>query len=107
MHLFLKNNIKIEGFFVWLIFYPVKTYQLWNMGDVFIFKAMSHFTLHLPLDIFEMTTNTSELAMELINRELMIFKRYEVDVKTSNVHFNGGKNLRICFLQLVFVLKKS
>jgi hypothetical protein len=33
------------------------------------------------LDIFEMTTNISELAMELINRELLIFKRYQVHVK--------------------------
>jgi hypothetical protein len=36
----------------------------------------------------------------------MIFKRYEVDVKTSSVHFNGGKNMRVCFWQLVFVLNK-
>jgi hypothetical protein len=97
MHLFLKNNIKIKGFLVWLILDLVKTYQIWNIGDVFILKVMNHFTLHLPLDIFEMTTNTSEIAIELINRELMIFKHYEVDVKTSNVHFNGGKNMRICF----------
>ncbi len=33
------------------------------------------------LDIFEMTTNISELAMELINRELLVFKRYQMDVK--------------------------
>jgi hypothetical protein len=33
------------------------------------------------LDIFEMTTNISELATKLINRELLIFKRYQVDVK--------------------------
>jgi hypothetical protein len=67
------------------------------MGDVFILKVMNHFALHLPLDIFDMTTNTSKLVMELINIELMIFKRYEVDVKTSSVHFNGGKNMRVCF----------
>jgi hypothetical protein len=76
-------------------------------GWFFILKVTSHFTLHLPFDIFDMTTNTSELAMELINREPMIFKRYEVDVKTSCVHFNGGKNMRVCFWQLVFVLNKS
>jgi hypothetical protein len=70
-------------------------------------KVMSHLTLHLPLDIFEMTTNISELPMELINRELMIFKHYEMDAKTSSVHLNGGKNMRICFQQLVFVLNKS
>jgi hypothetical protein len=33
------------------------------------------------LDIFEMTTNISELAIELINRELLIFKHYQVHVK--------------------------
>jgi hypothetical protein len=33
------------------------------------------------LDIFEMTTNISELAIELINRELLIFKHYQVNVK--------------------------
>jgi hypothetical protein len=33
------------------------------------------------LDIFEMTASTSELAMKLVNRELLIFKHYQVDVK--------------------------
>ncbi len=33
------------------------------------------------LDLFEMTTNTSELVKELVNRELLIFKHYQVDVK--------------------------
>jgi hypothetical protein len=33
------------------------------------------------LDIFEMTTNTSEPTTELVNRELLIFKHYQVDVK--------------------------
>ncbi len=33
------------------------------------------------LDIFEMITNTSEPTMELINRELLIFKCYQVDIK--------------------------
>jgi hypothetical protein len=28
------------------------------------------------LDIFEMTINTSEPIMELVNREVLIFKRY-------------------------------
>ncbi len=32
-------------------------------------------------DIFEMTTNTSDPTMELVNRELLIFKHYQVDVK--------------------------
>jgi hypothetical protein len=33
------------------------------------------------LDIFERTTNTSEPTKELVNKELLIFKRYQVDVK--------------------------
>ncbi len=33
------------------------------------------------LDIFEMTTNTSEPTMKLINKELLIFKRYQVNVE--------------------------
>jgi hypothetical protein len=33
------------------------------------------------LDIFEMTISTNEVIIELIHRELMIFKCYQVDVK--------------------------
>jgi len=33
------------------------------------------------LDIFEMITSTSGPTMELVNRELLIFKCYQVDVK--------------------------
>jgi hypothetical protein len=33
------------------------------------------------LDIFEMTANTIEPTLELINRQLLIFKRYQMDVK--------------------------
>jgi hypothetical protein len=35
----------------------------------------------MSLDIFEMTTNTSEPTTELVNRELLIFRHYQVDVK--------------------------
>ncbi len=35
----------------------------------------------MSLDIFEMTINTSEAVKELVNRELLIFKHYQVDVK--------------------------
>ncbi len=61
----------------------------------------------MSLDIFEMTTNTNESTMELVDTQLLIYKRYQMDVKTSNVHYNGGKNMKTCFLQLFFVLKKS
>jgi hypothetical protein len=33
------------------------------------------------LDIFEQIANTSELVEELVKRELLIFKRYQLDVK--------------------------
>jgi len=33
------------------------------------------------LDIFEMTTNTSEPTTKLINKELLILRHYQVDVK--------------------------
>jgi hypothetical protein len=33
------------------------------------------------LDIFEMTINTSEPTTKLVNKELLIFRCYQVDVK--------------------------
>jgi hypothetical protein len=33
------------------------------------------------LDIFEMTANTIELTIEMMNKELLIFKHYQMDVK--------------------------
>jgi energy-converting hydrogenase A subunit M len=35
----------------------------------------------LNLDIFDMIANTSEPTTKLVNRELLIFKRYQLDVK--------------------------
>jgi hypothetical protein len=35
----------------------------------------------MSLDIFKMTSSTSEPTRELVNRELLIFKHYQVDVK--------------------------
>jgi hypothetical protein len=43
------------------------------------------------LDIFEMTINTSEPIIELINRKLLIFKCYQVDVKNIKCPLSGGK----------------
>ncbi len=36
---------------------------------------------HKSLDFFETITSTSGPTTELVNRELLIFKRYQVDVK--------------------------
>jgi len=49
------------------------------------------------LDIFEMTTNTSGLATQLVKSQLLIFKHYQVMLKISNAHNTGEKNMRICF----------
>ncbi len=49
------------------------------------------------LDIFEMTTNTSGLATQLVKSRLLIFKHYQVMFKTSNAHYIDEKNMRICF----------
>jgi hypothetical protein len=35
----------------------------------------------MSLDIFEMITNTSEPTMELVNKELFIFRHYQMHVK--------------------------
>jgi len=35
----------------------------------------------MNLDIFEMAANTSEPTTKLVNRKLLIFKRYQLDVK--------------------------
>jgi hypothetical protein len=32
-------------------------------------------------DIFEMIANTSELVVELVNKKLLIFRRFQVDLK--------------------------
>ncbi len=33
------------------------------------------------LDLFEMTMNTNELTIVLVNNEFLIFRHYQVDVK--------------------------
>jgi hypothetical protein len=48
------------------------------------------------LDIFEMITNTIEPVTKLTCKKFLIFRHYQL--KTSNVHFNGEKIMRICFL---------
>jgi hypothetical protein len=39
--------------------------------------------MDMSLDIFEMTTNTSEPTTKLVNREILIFRCYQVDVKDT------------------------
>jgi hypothetical protein len=37
------------------------------------------------LDIFEMFVGTSEPTKEVVNKELLMFKRFQMDIKTLNV----------------------
>jgi hypothetical protein len=59
------------------------------------------------LDIFEMTTNTSEPTMELVNKKLLILKHYYIDVKDIKCSLKWWEKHGNMFLQLVFVLNKS
>jgi len=36
------------------------------------------------LDILKMTTSTNELVKKIVNKKLMIFERFQVDVEISN-----------------------
>ncbi len=62
----------------------------------------------MNLNIFKMTTSTNEPTMELVNKELLIFRHYQMVVKDIKYPstLQWWKNMRACFLQLVFMLKK-
>jgi hypothetical protein len=55
-----------------------------------------------PIWIFERITNINELVKELIIKEMLPLQHYQVDAKEINVLFNGGENMKPCFLQLFF-----
>jgi hypothetical protein len=44
------------------------------------------------------------LAKESINKEFLSFRRFQVDVKESNVLFDSEKNMNLCFIQLDYLL---
>jgi hypothetical protein len=51
------------------------------------------------LDIFEMIANTSEPATKLINKKLLIFMHYQMDVKDIKCPLQrDGRNMITCFL---------
>jgi hypothetical protein len=56
------------------------------------------------LDIFKMTISTSEPTTKLINRKLLIFKRYQVDVKDMKCPLEWWEKHENMF---PFVLDKS
>jgi hypothetical protein len=49
-------------------------------------------------NIFEMTTNINEPMKEVVDLELLIFKRFQMDAKNINVLLNGGRGMNQCFL---------
>jgi hypothetical protein len=49
------------------------------------------------LDIFDMIANTSELITKLVNRELLIFKCYQVDVKDIKCPLQWWEKMKTCF----------
>jgi len=52
-------------------------------------------------DIFKMIINTSESMKKVVNKELLIFKQYQVDVRISNIFFNNERSMKTCFLLLL------
>jgi hypothetical protein len=63
------------------------------------------------LDIFEVITNASELVLELINKKLLIFKCYQVDVKDFKYplqwwekHENMFHIISFCVKQILIIV---
>ncbi len=58
------------------------------------------------LDIFEMTTNTSDPTTQLVNKELLIFKHYQVDVNNIKCPLRWWEKHEIMFLTIGFCAKQ-
>jgi hypothetical protein len=63
----------------------------------------------VSLDIFEIIVSTSELTMELVNKKLLIFKCYQVNVKDIKCPLQRWEKHESMFpiIGLAFVLDKS
>jgi hypothetical protein len=59
------------------------------------------------LNIFEHTPNTSEPLIEIIIKEMLISDITKWIPKKSSAIFNGGQNMKPCFLMLIFGATKS
>ncbi len=59
------------------------------------------------LDIFEMTINTNEPTIELVNKELLIFRHYQLDVIDTKSPLQWWEKHESMFSTIVFVLAKS
>jgi hypothetical protein len=57
------------------------------------------------LDIFEMTTSISELVTNLVNRELLIFRHYQVDFKDIKCPVQWWEKHESMFLTIVFYVR--
>jgi hypothetical protein len=86
--------------------------------SLFAFPLKCHHVLHLVLEFeivvhqlndeffcfdIKMTIGISEPTKDLVNRELQMFWRYQIDAKTLSVLWSGGENMSPCF-QLLFPL---
>jgi hypothetical protein len=54
------------------------------------------------LDIFQQTLNTHEPMAELVTKEMWFSNITKWIPKKTSVFFNGGQNMKPCFLQLDF-----
>jgi len=59
------------------------------------------------LDIFEQTINTSEPTKKLVKRELLIFKRYQLDVKDIKCLLEWWQKHEAMFLIVRFLAQHS
>ncbi len=58
------------------------------------------------LDIFDMIASISEPTTELVNKELLIFKRYQVDVKDIKCPLQWWEKHEIIFLTINFCARQ-
>jgi hypothetical protein len=52
---------------------------------------------YCSLDIFEMAVGTNEPSKKNVEKDLLIFKHYQVDVKEITCPLDGGRNMKCCF----------
>ncbi len=57
------------------------------------------------LDIFEMTTSISELVTNLVNRELLSFRHYQVDFKDIKCPLQWWEKHESMFLTIGFYVR--
>ncbi len=62
-------------------------HHLHSMIDCEVAFANTKLDEKCSLNIFEMTTSTTELVKELVNRKLQILKRFQMDLKETKCHF--------------------